>query len=121
MSENTQTQTSIEHNYAQQDQSFLDKMKTNLPNFLPIILIFGVFYFLIIRPQDKKRKQQQQLVNNLRVGQEVITTAGIYGVVSSLNSEKGTIKIKVDKSTEIEILKNAVLNVVSQQNDNKQK
>ncbi len=121
MSQNTETKIVVEQGNAQQDQSMLVKIQSSLPSFLPIILIFGVFYFLIIRPQDKKRKQQQQLVDNLKIGQEVVTTAGIYGVISSLNTEKGTVKIKIDKSTEMEILKNAVLNVITQQNDNQKK
>ena len=50
--------------------------------FLPLILIFGVFYILLIRPQQKKVKQHRDLINNLRRGDKIITSGGIIGTIN---------------------------------------
>jgi len=49
--------------------------------FAPMILVFGIFYLLMIRPQQKQRKEQQAMVSSLKKGDEGVTTAGIYGKV----------------------------------------
>ncbi|MGB3590844.1 MAG: preprotein translocase subunit YajC [Nonlabens sp.] len=62
--------------------------------FLPYIAIFGVFYFLIIRPQAKRRKEEKQFTESLKVGDKIITTSGIHGKVNQINTEKGTILLE---------------------------
>ncbi len=52
--------------------------------FLPLILIFGVFYILLIRPQQKKVKQHREMLKNLRRGDKVITSGGIIGTVNKV-------------------------------------
>lgn len=59
-----------------------------------LVLIFGVFYFLIIRPQRKKQKDQQELLSNLRTGDRVITIGGIYGRIESLREDSVILKIE---------------------------
>ena len=56
--------------------------------FLPLILIFGVFYILLIRPQQKKVKQHRELLNNLKKGDKIITSGGIIGSISKVNDNK---------------------------------
>ena len=71
-------------------------------SFLPLILIFVVFYFVLIRPQTKKQKEHQEMVNALEVGNEVVTAGGILGKIQDMNenyvqleiSENVTIKIQ---------------------------
>ena len=71
-------------------------------SFLPLILIFVFFYFVLIRPQTKKQKEHQEMVNALEVGNEVVTAGGILGKIQEMNenyvqleiSEKVTIKIQ---------------------------
>ena len=63
-------------------------------NFAPYVLILGVFYFLIIRPQSKKRKEEKEFTDSLKVGYKVITTSGIHGKVNQLNADKGTVLIE---------------------------
>ena len=58
-----------------------------LLSLIPLVLIFVVMYFLLIRPQRKKDKEQQQMRNNLEVGDEVITIGGIIGIVVSLKED----------------------------------
>ena len=59
-----------------------------------LILIFGVMYFLMIRPQRKRQKQHEQLVEELRRGDRVVTAGGIHGVVESLGEDSVVLKIE---------------------------
>jgi preprotein translocase subunit YajC len=62
-------------------------------SFLPIILIFVIFYFLLIRPQQKQRKEHQNLLANIKVGDNVLTTGGIYGRITGIKDDKVTVEI----------------------------
>ena len=75
-------------------------------NFIPLIFIFLVFYFLIIRPQQKKQKEHQKMVDNLKKNDEVVTSGGIHGVI--VNVKEKTFVLRVDENARIEIDKNAV-------------
>ncbi len=72
--------------------------------FLPLILVFVVFYFFMIRPQMKKQKEMNNYRNSLKKGDKVITTGGIYGRISEVKDNQvtldvgGDVKLKVDKS-----------------------
>ncbi len=74
-----------------------------LAPFIPMILIFIIFYFLLIRPQQKKAKEQQEMINNLKKGDRVITSGGIYGRIVSLDEAivslevADKVKIKVNR------------------------
>ena len=68
--------------------------------FLPLILIFVVFYILLIRPQQKKVKQHREMINNLKRGDKIITTGGIIGLITKVNDNKELI---VEISNDIEI------------------
>ena len=60
---------------------------------IPIILMFVIFYFLLIRPQQKKAKTHQEMINNLKKGDRVITSGGIYGRITSLDDQSATVEI----------------------------
>lgn len=60
---------------------------------LPLILIFVVFYFLLIRPQQKRAKEHRQMLENLKKGDKVITSGGAYGVVESVGNNTVVLKI----------------------------
>lgn len=62
-------------------------------SFLPIILIFVIFYFLLIRPQQKQRKEHQSLLSNLKEGDNVLTSGGIYGRITGIKDDKVTVEI----------------------------
>jgi preprotein translocase subunit YajC len=74
-----------------------------LMNFVPLILMFGIFYFLLIRPQQKKAKEHREMLDKLKVGDSVKTAAGIHGKVTGLEDQVVTleiatgVKIKIDK------------------------
>ena len=70
--------------------------------FLPLILIFGVFYILLIRPQQKKVKLHREMLNNLRRGDKIITSGGIIGTVNKV-SENRELLVQVSDNVEIKI------------------
>ena len=61
--------------------------------FLPLILVFVVFYFLLIRPQQKRARERQEMINQLKRNDEVLTTGGLYGKVIELNEKIVTLEI----------------------------
>jgi len=72
----------------------------------PFILIFVIFYLLIIMPSRKKQKRHQEMVGQLKSGDKIITSGGVYGTVMGV--QKDRIELKVASNVKIEIAKNAV-------------
>jgi preprotein translocase subunit YajC len=64
-----------------------------LAAFVPIILMFVIFYFLLIRPQQKKAKSHQEMINSLKKGDRVITSGGIYGLITNIDDSTATLEI----------------------------
>ena len=78
---------------------------------MPFILIIAIFYFFIIRPQNKKQKETQKMIDALKKGDKVVTIGGIHGVVAS--TKEKTVIVKVDDSTKIEFSRSAISGVES--------
>lgn len=76
---------------------------------LPMILIFGVFYLLLIRPQQKKQKQLQETISQLKAGDKVVTTGGIVGVITAVRET--SFLIRSAEKTILEIARTAVAGV----------
>jgi preprotein translocase subunit YajC len=76
----------------------------NWTGYVPILLVFGVFYFLIIRPQNKKRKALEDMIRNIKPGDHVITHSGIFGSVSECGERH--CKLEISKGVKIKVLKN---------------
>ena len=76
------------------------------PLIIFLVLIFGMFYLLIIRPQRRKQREHQELMVELRRGDKVITAGGIYGVIESTSDD--SVVIKVEDGTMIRIARNSV-------------
>ena len=81
--------------------------------FLPLILIFGVFYLLLIRPQQKKVKQHREMINNLKKGDSIITTGGIMGTISKVKDNK-ELTIKISEDVEIQLAPGMIHDLNSQ-------
>ncbi len=77
---------------------------------LPFVLMFGVFYFLMIRPQQKKMKEHESLVSGLQKGEEVITQSGIFGKIHGIADK--FITLEVDNNVRIKVLKNQIATVL---------
>ncbi len=83
------------------------------PNFIvqlvPMVLIFGIFYFLVIQPEKKKQKEHQAMLSNLKNKDEVITSAGIHGVV--VNVKEKTVVLRLDDNVRVEFEKDAIMTI----------
>lgn len=79
---------------------------------LPIIFIIIIFYLLIILPQQKKDKEHKKMIEGLKKGDRVITSAGIYGKV--VETREKTILLEVSSNTRLELLKSAVASKVTE-------
>ncbi len=79
--------------------------------FLPFILIILIMYFLMIRPQNKKQKETQKMLDALKKGDKVITIGGIHGTVSNVKDD--TVTVKVDEGCRIEFNRTAIASVVN--------
>jgi len=77
-----------------------------LASFLPLILIFVVFYFLLIQPQQKQKKQHEQMIKNLGKNDEVVTGGGIHGTI--LNVKETTVVLRVDDNAKLEVEKYSI-------------
>jgi len=74
---------------------------------LPLVLLFVVFYFLLIRPQQKRAKQQKLFIENLKKGDKVITSGGLYGTITGITDDSVTIEIA--EKVRVRVLKSAVV------------
>jgi preprotein translocase subunit YajC len=77
---------------------------------LPFAAMFGVVYFMMIRPQQKKMKEQQDMLGQLKQGDEVVTTSGILGTIRGLTEK--VVTIEIDDDVKIKVLKSQVSQVV---------
>jgi len=81
--------------------------------FLPILLIFGIFYFLLFLPMQKQRKQQQKMLTSLQNGNTVVTSGGIVGTIVSIDGDETLVlRVKPD-NIKIQVARSAVSSVVS--------
>ena len=75
--------------------------------FIPLILIFVIFYFFLIRPQQKKVKEHKAMVQNLKRGDEVITSGGIIGRVERVFDD-GRMEMNISEGVNVEVVKDTV-------------
>lgn len=75
-------------------------------NLLPVVLIFIIFYFLLIRPQKKAQDQHKKMISELKKNDEVITSGGIHGTIANVKDH--TITLKVDDNVKIEVQKGSI-------------
>ena len=86
-----------------------------LTSFIPILLIFVIFYFLLIRPQQKKQRDHQNMLGELRKGDKIVTNGGMYGVVQDVKEH--VVVLKIAENVKIEVVKNAVAAVIEKRSD----
>jgi preprotein translocase subunit YajC len=80
-------------------------------------LVFVIFYFLIIRPQNKKQKETKKMLASLKKGDRVVTIGGIHGSITSIKDD--TVTLKIDSSTKMTFSRSAISNVVEQSRPSK--
>jgi len=77
-----------------------------------LVLMFAIFYFLLIRPQQKRAKQHKELVNNLKQGDQVVTAGGIHGKITSV--EESVVTLEVATGVKIKMNRTAISDVKGQ-------
>ena len=83
-------------------------------NLVPLVLIFVIFYFMLIRPQRHKEKEQKKMLKALNKNDEVVTSSGIHGTV--VNVKEKTITLRIDDNVKIELERNCVAFIKKPQN-----
>lgn len=76
-----------------------------------MIVVFGVFYFFILRPQQQERKKLEQRLKSIKVGDKIITSGGIHGIVT--NASGDPVKVKIADNVKVDISRSAVISVQS--------
>jgi len=85
-----------------------------LLGFLPILLIFGIFYFLLFLPMQRQKKQQRKMLEELKNGDTVVTNGGLMGTIVKLTDSTLVLRVKPD-NIKIEVARSAVANLVGEQ------
>ncbi|MGI5853889.1 MAG: preprotein translocase subunit YajC [Bacillota bacterium] len=88
---------------------------SGLTSLLFIGVIFAVFYFFMIRPQQKQQKKRQEMLNSMEIGTEVVTIGGIHGKIKELNED--TVLLDVDKGMTLKMLRSAIGTVVPKEDN----
>lgn len=81
--------------------------------FMPMVIIFVIFYFIVIRPQQKEQKQFKVMVANLKKNDRIVTIGGVHATI--INVKEKTFVIRVDDNTRVEVDKTAVARIEKQQ------
>ncbi len=82
-------------------------------SFVPLILIFAIMYFLLIRPQQKKVKEHKAMVEAVRRGDQVVTQGGVIGKVTKVKDGENEIEVEISKGVNVRIVKSTVAQVMS--------
>lgn len=81
--------------------------------FLPLVLIFLIMYFLMIRPQQKKMKEHRTMVEALRRGDQVVTQGGIIGKVTRVKEGEGEIEVEIADGVKVRVVRSTITQVLS--------
>ena len=83
-----------------------------IANFLPLILIFGIMYMLLIRPQQKKMKDMKAMIDAVRRGDQIITGGGILGKVTKVGDDN-VVEVEIADGVKVKVMKSSITQVVS--------
>ena len=90
---------------------------SSLVAFLPLLAMGVIFYFLLIRPQQRRAKAQQALLQGVEVGDEIVTTAGVYGTVTEIDDVADVITVEIAPGTRVRMVRAGVGRIVSDEDD----
>lgn len=88
------------------------KQPSMIVSMLPIVMIIGVFYFLIIRPQSKKLKEHQTMLSEVTKGDQVITSGGIFGTVARVEKDNNIIFVEIADKVKIKVRQDAIAEII---------
>lgn len=101
--------------FAQEAAATAAKQPSMFASIFPLILIFGVFYFLIIRPQSKKIREHQNMVQKLGKGDKIVTSGGIFGEIVKVEEDKNAFLIEIAEQVRIRVRRDSVSEIVNPQ------
>ena len=84
-----------------------------IQSLIPLILIFGIMYFLLIRPQQKKLKEHQLMVEALRRGDQIITQGGILGKVVKVKDDSNEVEVEIASGVNVRVVRSTIATVVN--------
>ncbi len=87
----------------------------NIASFLPLILLFVVFYFLLIRPQQKQQKKRKEMLESLQKGNRVVTIGGLHGVIKEIDEE--VISLRVAEGLSLKFNRAAVERILDEEGE----
>lgn len=82
-----------------------------LLNMLPIVAIFAIFYFLLIRPQQKQQRQHEEMLKNLKAGDKILTTGGLYGTITGFRGDD--LEVQFSQTVKLTLARSAVARLVT--------
>lgn len=91
--------------------------KAGIMNFVPVVLIFVIFYFFVIRPQSKKMKDEQKMRDGLQIGNKIVTTSGIFGTITEIDTKKSLVSVSIAKDVTIVMYKTSISNILKEKDD----
>jgi preprotein translocase subunit YajC len=86
---------------------------SSLTAFVPLVLIFVVFYFLMIRPQQKRMKDHKAMLDAIRRGDRVVTNGGIVGVITKVTENEKEIQVEIAEGVRVKVMRDMIAAVVS--------
>lgn len=84
-----------------------------IESLIPLILIFGIMYFLLIRPQQKKLKEHQMMVKALRRGDQIITQGGIMGKVVKVKDDSNEVEVEIASGVNVRVIRSTIASVIN--------
>ncbi|HEX9304088.1 MAG TPA: preprotein translocase subunit YajC [Thermoanaerobaculia bacterium] len=82
--------------------------------FLPMVFIFVIFYFLLIAPMRKKQKRQQEMLGQLKKGDEVVTGGGLFGRIAAFDEARGVVILQVADNVKIKVLRSSIVGLAGE-------
>ena len=84
-----------------------------MANFIPVIAMFAIFYFILIRPQKKKQKEHQVMLDNMKEGDGILTSGGIYGTITKLKED--VLTVQVAEGVRVKVARSSVTSLKNNQ------
>lgn len=88
------------------------EIEQNLMSFLPLVVIFAVMYFMVIRPQNKKQQEHQKKVTELKKGDKIVLTGGMVGIVVKIEDDK-YMQVEIAQNVKVRFLKTAMSEIIN--------
>ncbi|HSF38662.1 MAG TPA: preprotein translocase subunit YajC [Thermoanaerobaculia bacterium] len=88
-----------------------------LVSLAPMLIIFGIFYLLLILPMRKRQKAVQQMIQNLKKGDRVLTNGGLYGEISAVDETGGTVMLRIADNVKVKVAKSAIAGLEGQETE----